>query len=405
MKILLCTCSFEDGHRSGGLQLDSHYPLGLGYLHAVLEKNNHTVKTLFFNDYPYMGCALHLASHIAIFMPSAICFNLLTMNRTATIKCIEYIHATYPEIKIILGGIHATIMAEQLFTLLPYTIIIKGEGESLIQDCLNYSPGIYQGKHCDITTLPMLNHSIFWNKHRTTACLLTSRGCPFSCNFCILKSITDRKVRFRTPESAVDEIEYCATKLNAKRIWIHDDAFTLDNERTIKICELIIKRNLNKLIFICSSRVKPISHEMLMYMEMAGFKHILFGLESGDPDIMASNGKCINQDDVVKCHELMAYRRMISTYFLIAGLPGETDKTIENTAAFINKLQKIKPIKYEDIGMCLVYPGSKLYQLMKDSGKMDDSFWLSEREVPYFTAEHSLEELTRLKNKLLTRIK
>jgi radical SAM superfamily enzyme YgiQ (UPF0313 family) len=404
MKVILCTCSFEDGHRSPGVNMDSHYPLGLGYLHSVLEAKGHDVKMLFFNDYTYIDCALHLSANIIRFKPDAICFNVLTMNRTATIRCVDYIHYIYPDIKILLGGIHATIMAEQMHKLMPYTVIVKGEGENIINDALDYAPGIYQGTHCDVNQLPMLNHNAFWNQHRTTACLLTSRGCPFSCNFCILKSITDRKVRFRTPESVVDEIEYCAIKLNAKRIWIHDDAFTLDNERTIKICKIIIKRGLNKLIFICSSRVKPISHEMLMYMEMAGFKHIMFGLETGDPDMMATNGKCINQDDVVKCHELMAYRKMQATYFLIAGLPGETDKTVENTANFVNKLQKIKPIIYGDIGMAMVYPGSELYNLMVKSGKMTDDYWLTDKEVPYFTAEHSLEELTRLKNKLLARI-
>jgi len=405
MNILLVSASIEDAHRSEGIMLDSHYPLGMGYLHSSLQAQGHKVVTMFLNDYPYINCALMVANAIARFSPDAIGFNMLTMNRVVTFSLIGFIHATY-RIKILLGGVHATVMADQLFKEFPYVTIVKGEGETTFNECLYKPAGIYEGKMCeDLDSLPMLAHYAFWNEYRTTASILTSRGCPFQCSFCVLKNMNQRKIRYRSPENVVDEMVYLAKNYpSINRFWIHDDAFTMDNDRAIKICEQIIKR-MRGYAFIASARVKPISKELVDIMEKAGFLNVLFGMESGSPKILESCHKGITQDDVVNCHKLFVGKRCQATYFLIAGLPGENDDTVAETVSFVKKLQSIRPIHYEDIGVLMPYPGTEVYDNMVKAGKITDDYWLTDKPVPFYTVDHTKEELFRLKDKILEGIR
>ena len=126
--ILLVASSFEGNSMIGafnkndkGVQLpeDSHYPLGLAYLHSYLELEGNQVYTLALNHVNYETCFNMVISKIIETSPTIIGLQILTQNRVSTYQLIEYIHEYYPDIKIILGGIHATVMYEQLLKNIP----------------------------------------------------------------------------------------------------------------------------------------------------------------------------------------------------------------------------------------------------------------------------------------------
>jgi anaerobic magnesium-protoporphyrin IX monomethyl ester cyclase len=405
----MITPSFEDAHRAPGVMLDSHYPLGLAYLEAYLRQKGHEINVLFLNDYFYVNCALIVANHMSATKPDYVFIQMLTPNRVMGYMLIEFIHVTYPNTRIVLGGIHASVMADQLIRKFPYVMIVKGEGEIASNKILNgmWNPGtVVEGETIEnLDELPFPNHALFWNQRRTTACLLTSRGCNFRCSFCVLDSISRRRVRFRSVKNVVDEIEsLCATFTSLRRIWIHDDNFLLDNKRAIEICREIRRRNI-RLIFICSGRIKPLSRELVQELEMTGFANILFGLESGSQEILKRCHKGITPEDAINAIELLKDSEMSATFFLIAGLPGEDDSTIDETIDLVQRMQAIKPIYYEDIGMLIVYPGTEVYKIAKEKGIIDDDYWLTDRPTPFYTAEHSLEHMYRLKDKLLAGIR
>ena len=137
-KILLVSSSFEsvslvtasEKNRTGvKIPANSHYPLGIAFLHSSLESNGHTVKSLFLNSYGYDDCFKIVTETIQNLKPDIIGFQMLTSNRVSTYHLMEYIHKNHPDIKIAIGGIHATIMYRQLLKKFPYAIAILGEGE------------------------------------------------------------------------------------------------------------------------------------------------------------------------------------------------------------------------------------------------------------------------------------
>jgi radical SAM superfamily enzyme YgiQ (UPF0313 family) len=90
--------------------------------------------------------------------------------------------------------------------------------------------------------------------------------------------------------------------------------------------------------------------------------------------------------------------------FLIVGLPGETRETILSSAKFIQQVQRIKYLYYDNIGILMVYPGTEVCRLAKEAGMLNDDFWLTDKITPLYTVEHSEAELFEFKKLLLDHI-
>jgi len=186
-------------------------------------------------------------------------------------------------------------------------------------------------------------------------------------------------------------------------VQFHDDTFLLENEQVIRFCKLIIEADL-KLKFICSARVKPVSREMLQWMQRAGFVKIMFGLETGSPALLKSTHKNIEPKDVIDLFKLLREFDFDVTTFLMCGFPGETDTTISETISLVRDTQKIYYNYIAGIGKLWVYPGTEVYQIMKTNGCIDDEFWMTDSSVPYFTAEHSFEKLVEFEERMMNEL-
>jgi len=427
MKVLLISTSFDDDQRCDAIQLDSHYPLGLAYLHSYLEYDtwDNEVKTLFLNDYPFEACYIETINTLKEFKPDVVGFNILTNNRTTSYVMINYIEEFYPNIKIVCGGIHTSVMYEQILNNISDKVIcVIGEGELTFKELLdkNFSE-IYkisglafkedgfiiktpEREHIkDLDILPFPNHGMYMNPYRFNASILTSRGCPFKCSFCVLDSISRRRVRFRSVSNVVDEIEYISKQFpQILNIWIHDDNFTISNERAINICKEIINRNI-KMRFVCSARVKPFSKELIGWLERAGFIQVLFGVESFNDKVLKNAHKGFKKQDAIDTITMFKDSKIIVTAFLITGLYGETDETIKETWQTINEIQKVKDLYYKEIGVSMVYPGCEIFNQMKENNLIDESYWLQNKDIPFFTLEYSKDKLFEMKEELLKHIR
>lgn len=425
MNVLLLSSSFENEARAKTINFNSHYPLGLAYLHASLEKHGHTVHTLFLNDYSYAECRKIVLKNVKMHSPDVVGFNIITQNRTSSFRLIRHIHKYYPNIRILIGGIHTTVMYKQILKRFPYVIAVLGEGEITSKEVLDkinakkslrHVDGIaYVSKRkiiktkdreliADLDTLPFPKHEVFFTEKRTIVSMITSRGCPFHCSFCVLNAITRGYPRKRSVQNVIQEIEYLIAKYpQLETIWFHDDQFFLINSRVIEFCNEIVRRRI-KLKFICSGRFKPISKEMVVALEKAGFIQVLLGLESGSPKILNLCHKFITHEDVINAMTLFKKSKIIVSTFLIVGLYGETDETVNETIQFIQRIQKIKYLVFTDIGILLVYPGTEIYSISKKAGFMNDSYWLTEKPTPLFTVEHSRKQLEAYKKRSLDSI-
>lgn len=90
--------------------------------------------------------------------------------------------------------------------------------------------------------------------------------------------------------------------------------------------------------------------------------------------------------------------------FLIVGLPGETEQTVKETYNFIMGFQKNKYMYYQDIGVLTVYPGTEVYEIMKQHNLITDDYWMTENLTPCYTVDHTFEELMAFKEDTLNHI-
>jgi|10_taG_2_1085330.scaffolds.fasta_scaffold05594_6 radical SAM superfamily enzyme YgiQ (UPF0313 family) len=434
MKILLTCTTIEEDHRIEN-DHDSHYPLGLGYLHSYVETLNkgYEVETRFLNNVPLKKCLETLKNDLLRFKPAVLGISMMTHSRVGAYKLIKMAQKINPNIKIVLGGMHVSIMYQQLATAYPGVVCVIGEGEitfgELLEKWENDLPidevrGIcyHDGEKIsfgggsrplieDLDILPFPKHELFIWEGKTIAGLLTSRGCPYKCNFCVLDAASRRKVRCRSASSIADEVEsILANHPSVHTVWIHDDAFMIIPERTIEFCEEIIRRGI-KTNFICSARFRPISKKVVMLMKEAGFVHVLFGLESGAESVMKLMKKGLTQKAVRHGRKLFSETGIKTTTFLIVGLPGETKETVDETIDFVQELQEIQYIYYDDIGVAGVYPGTELFTLAKEAkmivpgyGVIDDNYWLTDGAVPWYEVDHKYEQLLKWKEKIRNEI-
>ncbi len=396
---------------------DNSYGLGLCYLHAVIENEGYQIRTFSYNNSDPLDAENAVTAELLDFRPDFFLVQIFTMNRVESYRVLKKAKELRPEMKIIAGGVHASIYPGQVLANFPVDCVVIGEGEVTIVELLEtlsdgQDPSGVKGiaykkdGHVvitderplidDLDSLPFPRHELFMTPEREMACILTTRGCPFKCSFCCLHTISKRKFRKRSAKNAVDEVEYIVnTFKNIKTIQIADDTFTLDLQRAMDFCREIVRRKI-KIQFWCSARIKPASVELFKLMEEAGFKSIGFGLETGSAKLLKSIHKSITREDVIETFKMLKCINISISTYLMVGFPGENKETVAETIDLIKKLQKIKYFEVGGAARLWVYPNTEVYEQLRDAGMIDDSFWLTDKDVPYFTLEHTEEEMERM---------
>jgi len=206
----------------------------------------------------------------------------------------------------------------------------------------------------------------------TTTAVMTSRGCPFTCDFCS-KPVFGNNFRARSASKVVDEIEEVIS-LGYNRIWFADDCFTLDRNRLIGICDEITNRGL-KIGWECLSRVDTLDPETVDKMKHAGCIRMFFGIESGNDSILALMKKQITISQVCKALFLCKENGIKAGAFFIVGYPGENDKTVLETTRFASSL----PLDYLSFTMPYPIPGTPLYERL--NGELISNEWQEPKNI------------------------
>ncbi len=200
----------------------------------------------------------------------------------------------------------------------------------------------------------------------------TSRGCPFTCSFCVWPQIMygGNKYRMRNPKDVVDEIEHCVSEYGIKSFYFDDDTFNIGKKRVLALCEELIGRGL-ALPWAAMARADTADREMLERMKAAGLVSIKYGVESADQEILNNSGKRLKLDVAVKTiRETMELGIKCHLTFTF-GLPGETKETIEKTMGLVDRLNP------DTLQFSIVtpFPGSRLYREMEEKGYLlSDNF-------------------------------
>ncbi len=368
--------------------------LGLGYIAATLEQNNIQVEIL---DCQAITYSLdEILSKIESFQPEYIGFTATTVLIQNVLEISEAIKLRWPEKKIVLGGVHPTIATEEVLTNPFVDIVVRGEGEFTFLDVAKNKPmkevlGIsYKSNGSirhnldrplieDINSLPFpayhlmpmsRYHTALGSAKRTPAMsVFATRGCPGRCTFCYSGAL-GKKIRKRSPENIVDEIELLMNKHNVREISFYDDTFSAYKETVLRFCELLQEKNID-LTWTCMSRVDYVTAEVLQKMKASGCHQICYGVESVDENILKNIRKRLSLEKVKLAVENTKKAKIDVRLSFMFGNPGETIESMEKSIAYAINLDP----DLVQFNITTPYPGTEMFLWAKEHGYLKTEDW------------------------------
>lgn len=362
----------------------SYPPLGLGYLAACLEREGHEVRIHDFGLRPEVPVAQEVEEVVA-FGPDLVGMTSMTTSHHSLEEAAPLLKERLG-VPIVVGGPHATTLPQETLRNPQFDYLVYGEGEETLLDLvraleaegkgLDAIPGLYYKRDGevranpsrplirDLDALPFpARHLYAWEAYglrtpdgQPMMTVLTSRGCPYHCSFCF-KEIFGRTYRRRSPQNVVAELKEIVDRYGVRHIYFIDDLFTLDARRLQAMMEAFLQEGLD-IRWQCLARVDRVTPDLLRLMYRAGCREIHYGIESGNPEILAATAKHIRLEQVRQAVEWTEAAGIASKGYFMLGLPGDTEETMEQTIAFAESL----PLTEAMFSIATPFPGTRLWQ-------------------------------------------
>jgi GT2 family glycosyltransferase/radical SAM superfamily enzyme YgiQ (UPF0313 family)/Flp pilus assembly protein TadD/glycosyltransferase involved in cell wall biosynthesis len=251
--------------------------------------------------------------------------------------------------KIIAGGPHASVSPETIPPFVDHIVI--GEGEHAIRDIVEGRVQDRIVRYPSIENLDELptpawdyfadlpyNWGGDWLPEAPVFTMNTSRGCPFSCTFCSVCSIWGKRYTYFSAERVVADIEHVIREHSARGIYFREDNFTLNRDRLVRFCEILIERHI-RIPWVCESRVSNLDRELVALMARAGAVGFYFGVESGSQRLLDFMKKGITVQQIRNafqwCHEF----GIKTAASVIVGVPTETTEELQATMALLDDIK------------------------------------------------------------------
>jgi len=410
MKIILTTSPRSEGDlERKGLPF-----LGIGYIASWLQKRGYEVSIT--DPHTFNWDVEKSVEEILKHKPDAVGVAATTNNRFKGIALIKELKKKNPNLFIFVGGPHFTMTAENALKTIPeIDAVVKGEGEITTQELLDVFQkdkdfsrvqGIFyrgrDGKIIETPNRPFLQDinglTLNWNLfdldkyHRPidgtnirAVGVMSSRGCPNFCAFCVSAAFWKAVLRFRDPIKFVDEVEYLKNKYGFEGFDFWDDTLTVSKEHVRAICNEILRRNLN-IKWYAPTRANTVDKEILTLMAKAGCIRISFGAESGSPRILKIIRKGIMPEQVIKAAQMSSDVGMKVMINFMVNLPYETLEDLKMTIDLMKKLNSIKNVTAA-YGFSIIYPGTEMELMAKKEGWLSSDFSWNE---PYKSEKYKI---------------
>ena len=371
-------------------------PLGLAYLAAVAREAGYPVKIVEANAHNLTH--YQIKKEIEDFQPD---FVALSASSSLINEAEKLANLCPEKTKVILGGIHATSVPDDVLTNHPrINLVVRREGEETIVELLEGKPykdikGLsYRDKNNnnihnedskfleDLDSLPfpardllpMHKYFSFEARRSPIDYIVSGRGCPYRCTFCADFITSGRKLRARSAQSIVAEIEHLVKEYDVKEIDFQDDNFTFYADRVFEFCDLMIKTGLNKKIIwkvANGVRCDKLTLPMLKQMKKAGCYMLSLGIESGNQEILNKMRKAEKLEDIRNAAKWCVQAGIESRGLFMFGNIGENRKTMQDTIEFAKTL----PLDTATFHVCIPLPGTEHHELIKKEGKFLDVGW------------------------------
>ena len=369
-----------------------------------------------------------LEADIREFKPHALMMSITTPSLHKDVEAAALAKTIDPAILTVAKGAHFNVLDREALAIYPQVdCVIRGEyehtaaelgvGERPMQEVLGITWRTPEGEIVrnpdrpfisDLDSIPfparhLVRNELYFrpdtSQPQTT--IVTNRGCPHSCIYCLAGVVSGKKNRYRSTDNVLAELDECVNRFGIRSFLFRSDLFTQNKEWVIELCRKIIDRGL-KIEWASNSRVDTISAEMLSWMKRAGCWVIAFGVESGNAEMLKHINKNATLDQARQALRLTREAGIKSSIYFLMGLPWDTPQTLNDNVRFAHELRP----DFVEIFYTYPFPGTRLHQIVLEKGLLRPG------EVPLEAYSHpaigglfmTRDELANWRRKALRRI-
>ena len=374
-------------------------PLGLASIAAVLERAGHKVKII---DSPTLEMEEdEWLREVKSWRPDLVGLSVLTPLAPRAYRAVRLLREELPGVPIVLGGPHPTFMYKEALDC-GADYVVLGEGELTTLEFVEtleergQDPGslkrvrgiAFRRDGRVVVTQPRppirnldelpwparhllpMERYILFGKPIRVAHVMASRGCSYGCMYCTTSYFWGRRVRFRSAENVVGEIEYLVDKYHVKYVVFADDELVLNKKFVRDYVRLMRERGLD-LPFACGARVDHVNREFMKFLFGNNCVTIYFGVESAKQETLDRIGKRITVDQVRRVFEWKKELGGFAVGSFILGFPWETIDDMKRTVEFAIRLDP----DYAQFTALTPYPGTPMFEYAKRHGLVEDWNW------------------------------
>lgn len=358
-----------------------------------------------------------------------------TINNAAHIA--RLVKRLRPEAATVVGGVHPSVLPERtLREYAEFDHLVFGEGEATFVELLQALhdrrpltavPGLCRRAGGEVLMNPprelienideipfpardLIPHHLYrsnatrnvLSQPAAVDSLITARGCMGLCTFCAARSVFTGKVRYRSVENVIAEIDECRREYGTEHFWIMDETFTTSKIRLRAICEAFKRHGVT---WNCTGRVDLVDEEKIRMMAESGCTGIQFGVESGSQRILDLMKKGITVEQIRRAFAWANRCGITADAPVILGShPSETMEDIRMTERLI---REIKPQTFA-CSILIPFPGTEIRRIMEEKGyikneKWEDYVFIGGKAPPFRTDHFTYDELRKIQKRLLTR--
>ncbi|MBI4582566.1 MAG: B12-binding domain-containing radical SAM protein [Planctomycetes bacterium] len=391
---------------------------GLASISAVLKSAGHDVRLIHLNEHLWpIPSNPEILGVIQDYQPGIIGFSVMSQQYGWTCKLAQDIRARFPSLPLCIGGVHCTMVPDEVAQSRLFDFVCVGEGEYPFLELVNRLENGRDPSDCpnlrickpsgeivnnrvgpfpDLDKLPLMDWDLFDMKRITQVkkgwlSILTSRGCPYKCTYCFNKEIVDQYLEDGAVKSAkeylrhhpidvvLDEIRYLKSRLpEINTIIFDDDLFTLNKKYVLDFCRAYKDSGIG-IPFVVNAHVQVFTDEVARALKEAGCMICKFGLESGSDRIRRDIlWRFMTNDTIERAFAAAHHHDIHTSAFIMFGLPTETREEILET---LELCSRIKMGRYR-WALFFPFPGTAGYTIAKSKDLID--FGKMERLGNYF---------------------